>query len=161
MPSLPRLDGRTVVKAFGRDGWELVRQKGSHMILVKEGSWATLSAQPHPCQRADRRGVPGAHEEVTTDLRTSGAEHTRKNRRAGTPAATLADAASVLRFWKEQSASPSLTADPPITEPSLAWWMMATLTGERRVAARTSYFCLAAFRPVTGINRKKQFSETK
>ena len=47
MPSLPRLDGRTVVKAFGRDGWELVRQKGSHMILVKEGSWATLSVPDH------------------------------------------------------------------------------------------------------------------
>ena len=41
MPSLPRLDGRTVVKAFGRDGWELVRQKGSHMMLVKEGTWRT------------------------------------------------------------------------------------------------------------------------
>lgn len=47
MPSLPRLNGRAVVKAFGRDGWELVRQKGSHMILVKEGSWATLSVPDH------------------------------------------------------------------------------------------------------------------
>ena len=35
------------VKAFGRDGWELVPQKGSHMILVKEGSWATLSVPDH------------------------------------------------------------------------------------------------------------------
>jgi predicted RNA binding protein YcfA (HicA-like mRNA interferase family) len=35
------------VKAFGRDGWELVRQMGSHMILVKEGSWATLSVPDH------------------------------------------------------------------------------------------------------------------
>lgn len=32
MPSLPRLSGRAVVKMFGRDGWTLVRQKGSHMI---------------------------------------------------------------------------------------------------------------------------------
>ena len=47
MPSLPRLNGRAVVKAFGRNGWELVRQKGSHMILVKEGSWATLSVPDH------------------------------------------------------------------------------------------------------------------
>jgi predicted RNA binding protein YcfA (HicA-like mRNA interferase family) len=47
MPSLPRLNGRAVVKAFGRDGWELARQKGSHMILVKEGSWATLSVPDH------------------------------------------------------------------------------------------------------------------
>jgi predicted RNA binding protein YcfA (HicA-like mRNA interferase family) len=47
MPSLPRLNGRAVVKAFGRDGWELARQKGSHMILVKECSWATLSVPDH------------------------------------------------------------------------------------------------------------------
>jgi predicted RNA binding protein YcfA (HicA-like mRNA interferase family) len=47
MPTLPRLSGRAVVKAFGRDGWALARQKGSHMILVKEGSWATLSVPDH------------------------------------------------------------------------------------------------------------------
>ena len=47
MPSLPRLSGRAVVKTFGRDGWQLARQKGSHMILVKEGSWATLSVPDH------------------------------------------------------------------------------------------------------------------
>lgn len=47
MPSLPRLSGRAVVKAFGRDGWQLARQKSSHMILVKDGSWATLSVPDH------------------------------------------------------------------------------------------------------------------
>ena len=47
MPSLSRLSGRAVVKAFGREGWTLARQKGSHMILVKEGSWATLSVPDH------------------------------------------------------------------------------------------------------------------
>ena len=47
MPTLPRLSGRAVVKAFGRNAWELVRQKGSHMILVKDGSWATLSVPDH------------------------------------------------------------------------------------------------------------------
>ena len=47
MPSLPRLSGRAVVKAFGRVCWDLARQKGSHMILVKEGSWATLSVPDH------------------------------------------------------------------------------------------------------------------
>ena len=47
MPQLPRLSGRAVVKAFGRNGWELARQKGSHMILVKTGSWATLSVPDH------------------------------------------------------------------------------------------------------------------
>ena len=43
MPEPPKLSGRAVVKAFGRDGWQVVRQKGSHMILVKGGSMATLS----------------------------------------------------------------------------------------------------------------------
>lgn len=47
MPQLPRLSGRAVVKSFGRNGWELARQKGSHMILVKTGSWATLSVPDH------------------------------------------------------------------------------------------------------------------
>jgi predicted RNA binding protein YcfA (HicA-like mRNA interferase family) len=47
MPELPKLGGRAVVKALGRNGWELVRQKGSHMILVKEGSLATLSVPDH------------------------------------------------------------------------------------------------------------------
>ena len=39
----PKLSGRAVVRAFERGGWHLARQKGSHMILVKEGSLATLS----------------------------------------------------------------------------------------------------------------------
>jgi predicted RNA binding protein YcfA (HicA-like mRNA interferase family) len=47
MSRLPNLRGRAVVKAFGRDGWEVARQKGSHVILVKEGSWATLSVPDH------------------------------------------------------------------------------------------------------------------
>jgi predicted RNA binding protein YcfA (HicA-like mRNA interferase family) len=47
MPTLPSLSGRAVVKAFGRDGWVVARQKGSHVILVKEGHWATLSVPDH------------------------------------------------------------------------------------------------------------------
>lgn len=47
MPTLPKISGRAVVKAFGRDGWQIARQKGSHVILVKEGSWATLSVPDH------------------------------------------------------------------------------------------------------------------
>ena len=47
MPTLPTLSGRAVVKAFGRAGWILARKKGSHMILVNEGSWATLSVPDH------------------------------------------------------------------------------------------------------------------
>ena len=47
MPSLPKLSGRDVVKAFGQDGWQMVRQRGSHMILVKVGHMATLSVPDH------------------------------------------------------------------------------------------------------------------
>jgi predicted RNA binding protein YcfA (HicA-like mRNA interferase family) len=44
---LPVLSGKQVRKAFENDGWEYIRQRGSHMILVKEGSMATLSVPNH------------------------------------------------------------------------------------------------------------------
>lgn len=44
---LPVLSGQQVRRAFEKDGWEFVRQKGSHMILVKSGSMATLSVPDH------------------------------------------------------------------------------------------------------------------
>jgi len=44
---LPVLSGKQVRKAFENSGWEYVRQRGSHMILVKEGSMATLSVPNH------------------------------------------------------------------------------------------------------------------
>jgi predicted RNA binding protein YcfA (HicA-like mRNA interferase family) len=47
MPSLPILSGRDVVKAFAKDGWQMVRQRGSHKVLVKAGHMATLSVPDH------------------------------------------------------------------------------------------------------------------
>ena len=47
MPSLPNLSGREVVQAFAADGWQMARQRGSHMILVKDGHPATLSVPDH------------------------------------------------------------------------------------------------------------------
>jgi predicted RNA binding protein YcfA (HicA-like mRNA interferase family) len=47
MASLPILSGRDVVKAFAKDGWQMARQRGSHMILVKNGHMATLSVPDH------------------------------------------------------------------------------------------------------------------
>ena len=44
---LPVLSGKQVRKAFENGGWEYVRQRGSHMIMVKEGSMATLSVPNH------------------------------------------------------------------------------------------------------------------
>ena len=48
MPVLPLLKSREVVKAFKRIGWEVARQRGSHIILTKEGHIATLSVPNHP-----------------------------------------------------------------------------------------------------------------
>ena len=47
MPGLPTLSGRQVVAAFTRHGWEMVRQRGSHMVMVKSGHMATLSVPDH------------------------------------------------------------------------------------------------------------------
>jgi len=47
MPALPVLSGREVVRVFGRAGWQLARQRGSHMILVRGGSMVTLSVPDH------------------------------------------------------------------------------------------------------------------
>ncbi len=47
MPTLPNLSGKAVVKAFERDGWTQARQRGSHVVMVKDGSMATLSVPDH------------------------------------------------------------------------------------------------------------------
>jgi predicted RNA binding protein YcfA (HicA-like mRNA interferase family) len=47
MPELPVLSGRDVVRAFTQDGWLMVRQRGSHMIMVKPGQLASLSVPDH------------------------------------------------------------------------------------------------------------------
>jgi len=47
MPPIPVLKPRQVVKAFRRLGWEVARQRGSHIIMTKEGHIATLSIPDH------------------------------------------------------------------------------------------------------------------
>lgn len=47
MPKLPRVSGREIVKKFEAHGWQMVRQRGRHMILVKQSSMATLSVPDH------------------------------------------------------------------------------------------------------------------
>jgi predicted RNA binding protein YcfA (HicA-like mRNA interferase family) len=44
---LPVLSGREVARVFGRLGWEVARQRGSHIILTKEGRIVTLSVPDH------------------------------------------------------------------------------------------------------------------
>jgi predicted RNA binding protein YcfA (HicA-like mRNA interferase family) len=47
MPKLPILSGREIVKIFEQLGWEVARQRSSHIILVKEGHIASLSVPDH------------------------------------------------------------------------------------------------------------------
>ena len=47
MPPIPLLKPSQVVKAFENLGWQVVRQKGSHIILTREGHIATLSGPKH------------------------------------------------------------------------------------------------------------------
>ena len=47
MPKLPRISGREAVRAFQRAGWEVARQRGSHVVLTKPGSIYTLSVPLH------------------------------------------------------------------------------------------------------------------
>ncbi|MGC9261301.1 MAG: type II toxin-antitoxin system HicA family toxin [Phycisphaerae bacterium] len=47
MVPLPVLSGRDVVRAFCNGGWQVARQRGSHIILLKAGSIATLSVPDH------------------------------------------------------------------------------------------------------------------
>jgi predicted RNA binding protein YcfA (HicA-like mRNA interferase family) len=47
MPIIPSVSGRDVVNAFKKLGWEVARQRGSHIIMVKEDHIATLSVPDH------------------------------------------------------------------------------------------------------------------
>ena len=47
MPPVPVLKPREVVQTFERLGWQVARQRGSHIILTKEGHIATLSVPNH------------------------------------------------------------------------------------------------------------------
>ena len=47
MSTLPVLSGREVVSVFVRLGWEVARQRSSHIIVVKVGHPATLSVPDH------------------------------------------------------------------------------------------------------------------
>jgi predicted RNA binding protein YcfA (HicA-like mRNA interferase family) len=45
--SVPVLSGREVVRIFKSFDWEVVRQTGSHIIMVKDGEISTLSVPDH------------------------------------------------------------------------------------------------------------------
>jgi len=47
MPSIPLLKHREVIRTFERLGWQVARQRGSHVIMTKENNIATLSIPNH------------------------------------------------------------------------------------------------------------------
>jgi predicted RNA binding protein YcfA (HicA-like mRNA interferase family) len=47
MASVPILKPREVINTLEKFGWAVVRQRGSHIILTKEGHPATLSVPNH------------------------------------------------------------------------------------------------------------------
>jgi predicted RNA binding protein YcfA (HicA-like mRNA interferase family) len=47
MAQLPVISGRDLVRTLAKDGWQMARQRGSHIILVKDGHMATLSVPDH------------------------------------------------------------------------------------------------------------------
>lgn len=47
MPPIPSMKSRDVVKAFEKHGWRAVRQRGSHIIMIKTGEIASLSVPNH------------------------------------------------------------------------------------------------------------------
>jgi predicted RNA binding protein YcfA (HicA-like mRNA interferase family) len=47
MGKLSNISGKEAAKAFGRAGWEIVGQVGSHLVLTKAGERANLSIPQH------------------------------------------------------------------------------------------------------------------
>jgi predicted RNA binding protein YcfA (HicA-like mRNA interferase family) len=47
MPPVPLLRPRDVIRIFEHFGWQVARQRGSHIILTKPGSIASLSLPNH------------------------------------------------------------------------------------------------------------------
>ena len=47
MATLPLFRPRDVVRAFETPGWQVVRQRGSHIVMTKPDSSVTLSIPDH------------------------------------------------------------------------------------------------------------------
>ena len=48
MPSLPVLSSQDTVRNFECFGWNVTRQRGSHIVMTKPGEMATLSVPNRP-----------------------------------------------------------------------------------------------------------------
>ena len=47
MATLPVVSGEQAVRAFQKAGWKKDRQRGSHVVLIKQGQSASLSIPQH------------------------------------------------------------------------------------------------------------------
>lgn len=47
MPKLPVLSGAQAVRAFEKAGWRMDRQRGSHVVLLRDGLNVSLSVPQH------------------------------------------------------------------------------------------------------------------
>ena len=47
MPRLPVCSGKEAIEAFKKAGWQVDRQKGSHISMVKEGMPVVLTVPLH------------------------------------------------------------------------------------------------------------------
>jgi predicted RNA binding protein YcfA (HicA-like mRNA interferase family) len=47
MPAVPLLRPREAIRAFEKLGWQVARQRGSHIVLTKVGQHVTLSVPDH------------------------------------------------------------------------------------------------------------------
>ena len=71
MARLPVLSGAEAVKVFEKAGWTVDRQRGSHVILVKDGHPATLSVPDHKeLARGTLRSLIRAAVMTTDDFET-------------------------------------------------------------------------------------------
>ncbi|MEK9137413.1 MAG: type II toxin-antitoxin system HicA family toxin [Bacteroidota bacterium] len=58
MPPVPVLRPSEVIRTFQKLGWQVARQRGSHIIITKSGHIATLSIPNHPeVARGTLRGL--------------------------------------------------------------------------------------------------------
>jgi predicted RNA binding protein YcfA (HicA-like mRNA interferase family) len=47
MPPLPVISGRDAVRVLAKFGWQVDRQRGSHIVMTRSGSLKTLSIPDH------------------------------------------------------------------------------------------------------------------
>ena len=69
MPQTPLLKASEVVKAFEKLGWRVARQRGSHIIMIKEGEIASLSVPNHnPVAKGTLRSLIRSSNLIVSDF---------------------------------------------------------------------------------------------